>query len=48
VKIFGVMAMLAVSVAWRRGSPLARLDAAIAIAVVGVTALLAAFPLPVN
>jgi putative copper export protein len=48
VKILGVLAMLAVSVAWRRGSPMARADAAIAVAVVGVTALLAAFPLPVN
>ena len=48
VKIVGVLAMLAVSLAWRRGSPLARADAAIAVAVVGLTALLAAFPLPVN
>jgi putative copper export protein len=48
VKILGVLAMLAVSVAWRRGSPLARIDAAIALLVVGASALLAAFPLPVN
>jgi len=48
VKILGVLAMLAVSLAWRRGSPLARADAAIAVAVIGLTALLAAFPLPVN
>jgi putative copper export protein len=45
-KILGVLAMLAVSLAWRRGSPLARADAAVTIAVVGLTALLAAFPLP--
>jgi len=48
VKILGVLATVAVSLAWRRGSPMARSDAAIAIAVVGLTALLAAFPLPVN
>ena len=48
VKVLGVLAMVAVSLAWRRGSPMARSDAAIAVAVVGLTALLAAFPLPVN
>jgi len=46
VKILGVLAMVAVSLAWRRGSPAARVDAAIAVAVVGLTAILAAFPLP--
>jgi len=46
LKILGVLAMVAVSLAWRRGSPAARTDAAITVAVVGLTALLAAFPLP--
>jgi copper transport protein len=44
VKLLGVLAMLVVSLAWRRGSPLARADAAVTVAVVGLTALLAAFP----
>jgi copper transport protein len=48
VKVLGVLAMVVISLAWRRGSPLARLDAAVTIAVIGATALLAAFPLPVN
>jgi putative copper resistance protein D len=48
VKILGVLAMLAISLAWRRGSPLARVDAAVTVGVIGATALLAAFPLPVN
>ena len=48
VKVLGVLAMVVISLAWRRGSPLARLDAAVTIGVIGATALLAAFPLPVN
>jgi hypothetical protein len=31
---------------WRRGVPLARLEAALAIVVMGASALLAAFPIP--
>lgn len=45
-KVLGVAAMGALSLAWRRGLPLARLDAAAAVIVVGATALLAAFPPP--
>ena len=44
VKVVAVVAMVATSLAWRRGSPAASVDAAIAVAVVGLTALLAAFP----
>jgi len=44
VKCVGVGAMLALSLAWRRGRPVARADAAVTVAVVGATALLAAFP----
>jgi putative copper export protein len=46
LKTLGVVAMIVVSLAWRRGSPMARADAAVTILVVGATALLAAFPLP--
>jgi putative copper export protein len=46
LKSTGVVAMLAASLAWRRGWPAARAEAAITAAVVGATALLAAFPLP--
>lgn len=45
-KVLGVAAMGALSLAWRRGLPVARLDAGAAIVVVGTTALLAAFPPP--
>ena len=44
VKIAAVAAMLAISVIWRRGRPLPRADAAVAIVVIGATALLGAFP----
>ena len=44
LKVAGVAAMLGVSVAWRRGRPLPRADAALTIVVIGLTALLAAFP----
>jgi putative copper export protein len=44
VKCAGVLSMLGLSLAWRAGRPVARLDAAAAILVVGATALLAAFP----
>ena len=44
VKVAGVAAMLAISVAWRRGRPLPRADAAFTVVVIGATALLAAFP----
>src|SRR5204863_462321 len=43
LKSAGVLAMLGVSLAWRRGWPADRAEAALAIAVVGATALLAAF-----
>jgi len=47
LKSLGVVVMLALSaVAWRRGVPLARAEAALAVLVVGATALLAAFPAP--
>lgn len=46
-KSVGVGAMLVMSaIAWRRGIPLARAEAAIAVAVMGATGLLAAFPMP--
>ena len=39
--------MLAVSVlTWRRGLPLARVEAVLALAVMGASAVLAAFPTP--
>lgn len=44
LKVAGVLAMMALSLAWRRGLPTARLDAAAVIVVVGATAVLAAFP----
>jgi putative copper export protein len=44
-KTAGVAAMLAMSaVTWRRGVPLARAEAAVALAVVATSALLVAFP----
>jgi putative copper export protein len=46
-KSVGVLAMLAVAaVTWRRGLPLARSDAVLALAVMAATGLLAAFPNP--
>ncbi len=46
-KTAGVVAMLAMSaVTWRRGVPLARAEAALALAVLAATAVLAALPLP--
>ena len=45
LKSLGVLVMLVLSaVAWRRGTPLAGVEAGFAVAVVGATALLAAFP----
>ena len=44
LKVAGVALMLGLSLLWRRGRPLAGLDAAGAVTVVGLTALLAAFP----
>ena len=47
LKSMGVAIMLVLSaVAWRRGVPLARAEAAVAVLVVGATAVLAAFPTP--
>jgi putative copper export protein len=47
LKSLGVGIMLVLSaVAWRRGIPLARAEAAVAVLVVGATAVLAAFPTP--
>ena len=46
LKCFAVLAMLALSIAWRRGLPAARGEAFVAVAVAGATALLAAFPAP--
>lgn len=47
LKAAGVGIMLVLSaVAWRRGVPLARAEAALAVLVVGATAVLAAFPTP--
>ena len=46
LKSAGVLMMLAASLAWRRGWPAHRAEAALAAIVVGATALLAAFPLP--
>jgi putative copper export protein len=46
LKTGGVLLMLALSwLAWRRGLPVARLEAAIALLVIAATALLAAYPL---
>jgi copper transport protein len=46
LKSLGVLAMLALSwLAWRRGLPVARVEAAIAVIVIAATALLAAYPL---
>jgi putative copper export protein len=46
LKSAGVVAMLALSLAWRRGLPVGRFDGGLAVLVVAATALLAAFPLP--
>ncbi|MGH7762265.1 MAG: CopD family protein [Candidatus Dormibacteraceae bacterium] len=47
LKSIGVVIMLVLSaVAWRRGVPLARAEALVALLVVGATAVLAAFPTP--
>ncbi len=47
IKVVGVVAMAAISVlTWRRGVPLARLEAALAVGVMGTSGLLAAFPMP--
>jgi putative copper export protein len=47
LKSAGVLVMLALSsLAWRRGLPVAGVEAGVAVLVVGATALLAAFPLP--
>lgn len=47
LKTVGVLVMLALSwLAWRRGLPVARPEAAIALIVIATTALLAAYPLP--
>jgi putative copper export protein len=45
LKSIGILIMLALSLAWRRGWPAARAEAALAVLVVAATALLAAFPL---
>jgi copper transport protein len=44
LKVAGVVVMLVLALLWRRGGAWARLDAAVAVLVVGLTALLAAFP----
>jgi putative copper export protein len=46
LKAGGVLAMSLLSLGWRRGLPVARLDAAAAVLVVAATAVLAAFPVP--
>jgi putative copper export protein len=47
VKSLGVVVMLALSsLVWRRGLPVARLEAGVAALVIALTALLAAYPLP--
>jgi putative copper export protein len=47
LKSVGVVVMLALSsLAWRRGLPVARAEAGVAAAVIALTALLAAYPLP--
>ena len=46
-KSAGVLAMAAMSaLTWRRGLPLARVEAALGLAVIGASGLLAAFPMP--
>jgi putative copper export protein len=47
-KCAGVAAMLVLSLAWRRGMRASRAEAAVTVAVVGATSLLAVFPVPVN
>jgi len=47
LKSLGVVVMLALSsLAWRRGLPVARVEAGVAALVIALTALLAAYPLP--
>jgi putative copper export protein len=47
LKSLGVVVMLALSsLAWRRGLPVARVEAVVAAVVIGLTALLAAYPIP--
>ena len=46
VKVAGVAVMGVLSLAWRRGLPAGRLDAAAAFVVIALTAILAAFPAP--
>ena len=46
LKVTGVLAMLSLSLVWRRGRPVAGLEGGFAVLVVGATALLAAFPQP--
>ncbi len=47
LKSAGIVVMVVLSAAaWRRGTPMAGLEAGLAVLVVGATALLAAFPLP--
>lgn len=45
LKVAGVLVMLGISFLWRRGHPVAGVEAGVAVLVVGATALLAAFPL---
>ena len=46
-KSAGVLAMAAMSaLTWRRGLPLARVESALGLAVIGASGLLAAFPMP--
>ncbi len=45
LKVVAVLVMMALSLSWRRGMPATRLDAAAAVVVVGLTAVLAAFPM---
>jgi putative copper export protein len=46
-KTIGVIAMVALSwLVWRRGLPVARVEAAVALIVIAASALLAAYPLP--
>ncbi len=47
IKVLAVVAMAAMSVlTWRRGVPLARLERTLAVAVMGASGFLAAFPMP--
>lgn len=48
VKCACIVAMLALSLGWRRSLPTSRAEAVAAIAVVGATSLLASMPVPVN